>query len=72
MSDDRYFVKHRTVQERSGSGYQPPEHPWTVAGPFDDADSAFAFWDEIAPNWQEGGVFFKCPGCGELKQAQRQ
>jgi hypothetical protein len=59
-----YYVKHRTAQETSGSGYRPPDMPWKYAGPFTHAE-AVAYWDRIHPNWQEGGVVGKCHHCGQ-------
>lgn len=59
-----YWVKHRTAQERAGSGYMPPDLPWTYDGPYETWDAAKAHWDEIRPGWQEGEVVSKCQACG--------
>jgi hypothetical protein len=64
-----YFVKHRTDQERSGSGHRPPDLPWEYDGPFDTYDEARAHWDKIRPDWQEGGMATKCSECGEYRWA---
>jgi hypothetical protein len=67
-----YFVKHRTFQETSGSGYRPPDQPWTYAGPYATFAKAKAYWDEIHPNWQEGCVVTKCGECGQYARAEGQ
>jgi hypothetical protein len=57
------------AEETSGSGYRPPDLPWTYDGPFASFDEAKAHWDKIHPNWQEGCVVTKCGECGEYKRA---
>lgn len=64
-----YFVQHRTAQETSGSGYRPPDLPWSYDGPFATYSEAKAQWDKIHPNWQEGGVVTKCEHCGQYAPA---
>jgi hypothetical protein len=66
---DPYYVKHRTAQETSGSGYRPPDDPWTYDGPFNSYDEASVHWDAIRPNWQEGCVVTKCGRCGDYTAA---
>jgi hypothetical protein len=60
-----FYIKHRTAQERSGSGVLPDPLPWNYVGPFATFDAASARWREIAVNWQEGGVVKKCAECGQ-------
>lgn len=60
-----FYVKHRTAQETSTSGFRPPDYPWAYDGPFDTYSAAKKHWDEIQPNWQEGHVVTKCPHCDQ-------
>jgi hypothetical protein len=43
-----YYVQHRTAQETSGSGYTPPDLPWTYDGPFHTFKEAKSHWDTMA------------------------
>jgi len=60
-----YYVKHRTAQETSGSGYRPPDDPWQYDGPFYTPGEAQVHWDKIRPKWQEGCIVTKCEHCGQ-------
>jgi hypothetical protein len=67
----RFYVKHRTFQETSGSGYRPPNEPWKYKGPFSSFKDANAEWKRLQPNWQEGGVVSKCDHCGQYSETLR-
>ena len=71
VSEGDFYVKHRTAQEMSGSGYKPPSDPWKYDGPFDTYAAAKKHWDKIHLNWQEGGVVVKCGHCGSYVPAPR-
>lgn len=62
----QYYVRHRTAQE-GPYRHEPPL--WHYYGPFDTYESAKACWDEVQPNWQEGGVVRRCGPCGQDTEA---
>lgn len=65
-----FFVKHRTAQEISGSGYKPPNEPWKYEGPFTTQAEAQIVWNQLRPNWQEGCIVSKCDHCGSYVEVK--